>query len=169
MDNACYGKKGEKKGRKREEKKRKVKPEREMRVRMLLLPLGSRVSSRRGGRGPPSCSPAATGSHPPVPYVIRITCVRVRGTNLSVSHRYQRGVPGRRGARHCDINIPSLSAVNQRRNTHIHPPLRCRSLFVALQLPPAGIFSRFRKEVSIRSEISLAYPFKNILYLFFKY
>lgn len=44
----------------------------EMKVHFFL---GSKVSSRRGGRGPPPCSPAATGSHPPVPYVIRVTYV----------------------------------------------------------------------------------------------
>lgn len=46
----------------------------EMKVHFFL---GSKVSSRRGGRGPPPCSPAATGSHPPVPYVIRVTYGRV--------------------------------------------------------------------------------------------
>lgn len=56
-------------------RERKKEDEAGARWESSLLPLGSKVSSRRGGRGPPSCSPAATGSHPPVPYVIRITCV----------------------------------------------------------------------------------------------
>lgn len=63
-------------GRKKWRRRRKMKPEREMKVHFFL---GSKVSSRRGGRGPPPCSPAATGSYPPVPYVICITmCVCVR-------------------------------------------------------------------------------------------
>jgi len=77
MNNTRYRKERERErerqsGRRGGEKEEGTKPEQD---ESSLLPLGSKVSSRRGGRGPPSCSPAATGSHPPVPYVIRITCV----------------------------------------------------------------------------------------------
>lgn len=78
-----------------EKKKKKIKLEQD---ESSLL---SRMApSQRGGTGPPPCSPAATGSHPPVPYVIRIiyvcACVRARLKSIKDTRTYWRTEDRRR-------------------------------------------------------------------------